>query len=151
LTAAGRDLQPVVEAVGVWGHKWIETEASLKKLDPNLLMWDMRRNLDPAPMPRRRTIVQVIFTDLPAARRNWWLIVQGDQEVDLCSVDPGFDVDLYVSTDLRTMTAIWMGYTRIAEAKDEGRLIFTGDRRLEADLIAAWALSPFAKVDKLVA
>src|SRR5215210_3032245 len=151
LTAAGRDLQPVIDAVGVWGHKWIETEASLKKLDPNLLMWDMRRNLDPAPMPPRRTIVQVIFTDLPAMRRNWWLIVQHDKEVDLCSVDPGFDVDLYVSTDLRTMTAVWMGYTRIAEAKDEGRLIFTGDRQLEADLIAAWALSPFAKVEKLVA
>jgi HxlR-like helix-turn-helix len=151
LTAAGRDLQPVIDAVGVWGHKWIETEASLKKLDPNLLMWDMRRNLDPAPMPPRRTIVQVIFTDLPAMRRNWWLIVQHDKEVDLCSVDPGFDVDLYVSTDLRTMTAVWMGYTRIAEAKDEGRLIFTGDRQLEAGLIKAWALSPFAKVEKLVA
>jgi len=151
LTAAGRDLQPVIDAVGVWGHKWIETEASLKKLDPNLLMWDMRRNLDPAPMPPRRTIVQVIFTDLPAMRRNWWLIVQLDKEVDLCSVDPGFDVDLYVSTDLRTMTAVWMGYTRIAEARDEGRLIFTGDRQLEAGLIKAWALSPFAKVEKLVA
>jgi len=151
LTAAGRDLQPVIDAVGVWGHKWIETEASLKKLDPNLLMWDRRRNLDPAPMPQRRTIVQVIFTDLPAMRRNWWLIVQHDKEVDLCSVDPGFDVDLYVSTDLRTMTAVWMGYTRIAEARDEGRLIFTGDRQLEAGLIKAWALSPFAKVEKLVA
>src|SRR4051794_9263399 len=92
LTASGRDLQGVVEAVGVWGHKWIETEASLKKLDPNLLMWDMRRNLDPGPMPRRRCIIQVIFGDLPAARKNWWLIVEPDQNVDLCSVDPGFDV-----------------------------------------------------------
>src|SRR5262249_45104540 len=29
LTGAGRDLQAVIEAVGIWGQRWIETEASL--------------------------------------------------------------------------------------------------------------------------
>src|ERR1700712_3826432 len=38
LTEAGRELAPIIEAVGVWGQRWIETEASLKKADPNLLM-----------------------------------------------------------------------------------------------------------------
>jgi DNA-binding HxlR family transcriptional regulator len=151
LTKAGLDLKPLIEAVGMWGHRWIETEASLKNLDPNLLMWDMRRNIDPAPMPRRRSVIQVIFADLREAQRNWWLIVQPDQDVDLCSVDPGFDVDLYLSTDLRTMTEVWMGYTTIARAKSQGRLNVTGSRQLEADLGTWLRLSPFAKVDKLVA
>src|ERR1700749_3730450 len=111
LTDAGRDLTPVIEAVGVWGQRWIETEVSLENLDPNLLMWDMRRNIDPKPMPKRRNVIQVIFTDQKEARRNWWLIVEPEQGVDLCSVDPGFDVDLYLTTDLHTMTRIWMGYT----------------------------------------
>ena len=31
---------------------------------------------------------------------------------------PEFDIDLYLSTDLRTMTEIWMGYTPIARAKE---------------------------------
>ncbi len=53
LTRSGKDLAPIIEAVGVWGHRWIETEASLANLDPNLLMWDMRRNINPAPLPRR--------------------------------------------------------------------------------------------------
>ena len=57
-----------------------------------------------------------------------------DRETDLCSVDPGFDVDLYLATDLRTMTEIWMGYTTIARAKESGKLTITGDRQLEADL-----------------
>ncbi len=52
LTKAGQDLQPIIESVGIWGQRWIETEASLGNLDPNLLMWDMRRNIDPTPMPR---------------------------------------------------------------------------------------------------
>ena len=151
LTKAGQDLTPIIEAVGVWGQRWIETEASLQNLDPNLLMWDMRRNINPKPMPRRRNTIQVIFTDLQAAQRNWWLIVQPGQEVDLCSVDPGFEVDLYLSTDLRTMTEIWMGYTAIARAKEDGRFIVTGNRQLETDLRSWLSLSSLAKVEKLVA
>jgi DNA-binding HxlR family transcriptional regulator len=151
LTEAGRGLQPVIEAVGIWGQMWLETEASLENLDPDLLMWDMRRNINPTPMPRRRNTIQVIFTDLREARRNWWLIVQPDQEVDLCWVDPGFDVDLYLSTNLRTMTEIWMGYTTIGRAKEQEKLIITGNRQLELALGSWLSLSPFAKVKKLVA
>jgi len=151
LAEAGLQLRPVIEAVGAWGQRWIESEASLKNLDPNLLMWDIRRNIDPTPMPRRRSIIQFIFTDLPQSRRSWWFVVEPGNGVDLCSVDPGFDVNLYLSTDLRTMTEIWMGYTTIVRAKDEGRLTITGDRQLETSLKAWLRLSPFAKVEKLVA
>jgi DNA-binding HxlR family transcriptional regulator len=151
LTEAGRDLKPVIEAAGVWGQKWIESEASLDNLDPNLLMWDIRRNIDPTPMPPRRNTIQIIFTDLAAERRNWWLIADPGQGVDLCSVDPGFDVDLYLSTDLKTMTEIWMGYTTVDRAKEARTLILTGNRQLERVLGTWLRLSPFAKVKKLVA
>jgi DNA-binding HxlR family transcriptional regulator len=151
LTAAGRDLKAVVEAMGRWGQRWVESDASLRNLDPNLLMWDMRRNLDTTPMPRGRSTIQFIYGELPEARRNWWLIVEPEASVDLCSVDPGFEVDLYVATDLRTMTEIWMGYQTVARARDEGKLLVTGNRKLEAALQAWLGLSPFAKEKKLVA
>ena len=151
LTKSGRDLRAVVEAVGIWGQRWIETEASLDNLDPNLLMWDMRRNLDPRPMPTRRSVIQVIFADLPASKKNWWLIVSPGDGVDLCSVDPGFDVNLYVSTDVRTMTQVWMGYITLAQEKGNGRLTTTGDRQLEATMKNWLNLSPFAKYEKRVA
>lgn len=151
LTEAGRELKPVIEAIGCWGQRWVDLEASLQNLDPELLMWDMRRNIDPRPMPAHRNVIQVIFTGLPAAQRNWWLIVQPGEDVDLCSVDPGFDVDLYLSTDLRTMTEVWMGYTTLAEAKKTGRLTITGDRELEAKMKTWLCLSPFAKVERRVA
>ena len=73
------------------------------------------------------------------------------QEVDLCSIDPGFDVDLYLSTDLRTMTKIWMGYATIGQVKEQGSLIVTGNKELERNLRSWLTLSPFAKVPKLVA
>jgi hypothetical protein len=49
------------------------------------------------------------------------------------------------------MTEIWMGYTAIASAKEQGRLTVTGNRQLEAKLKSWLSLSRFAKVEKLVA
>jgi len=37
LTEAGAELRPIIEAIGVWGHRWVTTEATLKNLDANLL------------------------------------------------------------------------------------------------------------------
>jgi hypothetical protein len=102
-------------------------------------------------MPRCRSTLQIILSDQPASRRNWWLIVEPGKDVDLCAVDPGFDVDLYVATDLRTLTEVWMGYITAAKAKDQGRLALTGSRQLEASLKSWLRLSAFAKVEKMVA
>jgi DNA-binding HxlR family transcriptional regulator len=149
LTAAGRELEPVVSAFGFWGQRWIESEPSLRHLDVTLLMWDMRRGLVTEPMPKRRLVIHFQYPELPTAQRAWWLVVDPDAPVDLCSVDPGFDVDLFVTTDLRTMTAIWMGMDSVRSAVASGRVVLTGDRRLAADMQAWLGLSPFAKARKL--
>jgi len=147
LTPAGKDLREVVIAMGMWGQKWVESSLSLKNLDPSLLMWDMRRNLNPDPLPDRRVVVQFLYHDLPSSKRDWWLIIEPHGEVDLCWADPGFEVDLFVSTDLRTMTAIWMGVTSVA--RERGRFEFSGPREL-SDSMQSWlGLSPFAVQKKL--
>jgi hypothetical protein len=148
LTEAGRDLRSVVEAVGIWGQRWVQSEPSLRNLDPSLLMWDMRRNLDPTPMPNRRCVIQFLYPELPAAKRNWWLIVSPGEKVDLCSVDPGSDVDLYVVTDLRTMTAIWMGLFSLSDEVRAGSVKVTGDAGLVRSMTRWLGLSPFAAEKK---
>ncbi len=150
LTPAGRDLKPVVEAIGIWGQRWFDADVSLQHLDPSLLMWDMRRNLDPTPLPPGRCVIHFQYPELPAARRQWWLIIEPAAEVDLCSVDPGFDVDLYVTTDLRTMTAIWMGLTTVRKATSEGKLTTVGDPQVASRMQTWLGLSPFAMEKKLV-
>lgn len=144
LTEAGRELAPIIDAFGIWGQRRVQPELSLQHLDVQLLMWDMHRNLDTTPMPRRRSVVQFLYSDLPASQRNFWLIVDPEAGVDLCSTEPGFDVDLYVSVDLRTMTAIWMGHDTVRRALDEQRMALTGDDRLAAEMQAWLGLSPFA-------
>jgi len=151
LTSAGLELESVVGAIGKWGQRWIESDPSLENLDPELLMWDMRRNLDTDPMPPRRWTIQFSYPELPASRRKWWLIVEPEKDVDLCSVEPGFDVDLYVNTDLRTMTAIWLGLDTVSQAKQAKTLIMTGDNDLQKAMQSWLGLSPFAAVDKMVA
>lgn len=149
LTEAGQELQPIVEAFGFWGQRWIDSEVSLQHLDAQLLMWDMRRNLDLSPMPRRRSVIQFQYPERAPAERSWWLVVVPGSEVDLCSVDPGFDVDLYVTCDLRTMTAIWMGLDTVRAAAASDRLRLVGERGLAADMQTWLGLSPFARERKL--
>ena len=149
LTASGRELGPIVEAFGIWGQRRIEADLSLQHLDVQLLMWDMRRNLNPTPMPQGRKIIHFIYPELPATQRSWWLIVDPKDGVDLCSVDPGFDVDLYVSVDLRTMTAIWLGLDTVRAAVANKRMILTGERRIASAMQTWLGLSPFAKEKKL--
>ncbi len=149
MTEAGKDLRSVVEVMGLWGQRWVEAKQSLKNLDPSLLMWDMRRNLNPAPLPNRRTVIQFLYSELPMSKRFWWLVVEPQGEVDLCWSDPGFDVDLYVATDLHTMTSIWMGLTTVA--KEKGKMEITGDRGIASTMETWLGLSPFAVEPKRVA
>ncbi|MHB1205560.1 MAG: hypothetical protein ACYCZX_08340 [Rhodospirillaceae bacterium] len=46
-------------------------------------------------------------------------------------------MDLYVSTDLKTMTAIWMGMDSVPAAVADERLLLTGGRRLTGDIQVA--------------
>lgn len=153
LTEAGKELRPVVMAMGAWGQRWLESQLSLKNLDPSLLMWDMRRNLNPRPLPPRRITVQFMYPEITRGQGKWWLVIDNLSDkgaVDLCMIDPGQEVDLYVVTDLRTMTAIWMGVTTLREARESGQLRLTGSRELITCMEQWLGLSLFAAESKQV-
>ena len=108
LTEAGRELLPIVLGLGEWGQRWVRTDYSPDELDPGLLLWDVRRNLQPGGLGDRRITIQFVFAALSAKGRYFWLVVDAN-EVDLCFTDPGREVDVIVEADLRTLTEIWMG------------------------------------------
>ena len=125
----------------------MESSLSLKNLDPSLLMWDMRRNLDPTPLPTRRCTVKFEYPELRAAHQFWWLVIDGGK-VDLCSVDPGFEVDLDVRSSLRSMTAVWMGLSTLRAEVDAGHIELIGDKAIARSMHSWLRLSPFAKVER---
>lgn len=151
LTKAGEELAPIIEAIGVWGHRWTETKPQLENLDTGLLMWDMRRNLRVEELPPTRKVIQFIYPERKETERNWWIVIDPKDGADLCAVEPGFDVDLFVRTDLRTMTAIWMGLETVSKAVDDERLLLIGDQVLQRDMQAWLGLSIFSGVEKQVA
>jgi hypothetical protein len=105
----------------------------------------MRRSVKPSEFPPGRFAVQFIFSDQPASKRHWWLVGDGD-EVDLCLTDPGFDVGLYVETDLRTMTRVWMGDLTLKAAVNAGSITLDGSRDLRLHLERWLGLSGFAGI-----
>ncbi len=151
LTDAGEDLRPVVMSLGIWGQRWVESSLSLKNLDPSLLMWDMRRWLDPTPLPKRRCTVNFLYPDVTSAKRSWWLVIEASGKVDLCSTNPGFDIDLYVKSTLRSMTAVWMGFATVAKEVEAGSIELIGAPEFARSMQQWLGLSPFAKERSRVA
>jgi len=48
----------------------------------------------------------------------------------LCTEDPGKDVDLYLTTDLRTMVEVWQGDLDFKQALKDERMETHGTRKL---------------------
>lgn len=150
LTEAGEELRPLVLGIGSWGQRWVESRLSLRNLDPSLLMWDMRRNINLDPLPPRRCTIQFLYPELAAPQRSYWLVVEGGT-VDLCSFDPGYEVDLLVTSSLKIMTSIWMGLTRLQSEVEADRVRLDGDPAVSRAMQHWLKLSPFAPVVRRVA
>jgi len=146
LTRAGEELRPIVEAMGVWGRRWTSGDLTDDELDPDLLMWDVRRRLDASKAPRGRTVVRFHFPDQPEARQSYWLVVEGHGEVDLCWHDPGHPVDLVVEAELATMTGIWVGDYRFDEVLERREVKLRGPSELRRSFPRWLGLSLFAAV-----
>lgn len=149
LSEMGRELGPIVVALGTWGQRWVESDLSLRQLDPAFLMWDIRRRIDPQAMPQRRCTIQFQYPELVMALRNWWLVVE-DGTVDLCSFDPGHELDLLVSGSLRAMTAVWMGLSPLATELAARRLVVDGSPVLAASMARWLCLSVYAAVPRRI-
>lgn len=129
LTEAGKDLAPVIVAMGVWGQRWVESAADGPDWDAGVLMWDMRRRIDTRALPPGRTVLQLDFADAAAEMRRWWLLIE-DDAVDLCQSDPGFEVDLYIESTVRALGRVWIGRRDLRAAIAAEEIVLHGDAQL---------------------
>lgn len=148
LTAAGRELKPIVELLGAWGHRWIRSDLSNEDLDAGLLMWDMRRTVNPAVFPEHRVVVQFEYPDAPEGARDWWLISEkGD--IDLCLNDYGYDVDILIKCPLKAMTQVWICEQSFNDAVKKGEITVMGNSKLTLKLQEWLCSSPLSRLGAL--
>lgn len=146
LTPAGEELRPIIDGMGAWGQRWLLFDVSEDDLDPSLLLWDMRRNLDRALVPDRRLVTRFEFTDVAGRMARWWLIVEGP-EVDVCMTDPGFEVDLRVAVALRDLTRYWLGQIDQKQLRSSGMEV-EGRRWAARDFPGWLGRGPLANVPR---
>ena len=140
LTPAGRDLEPVIMALGEWTVRWLFSEPLPRDVDPVTLMWWMHRRIDAASVPDGRVVVQFDFRD--EKRTTIWLIFDRGQ-ASVCISHPGFEPDLIVTTDSVSMMRVFIGIDELATAKAKGTVRIDGAPALVAQFPSWFLWSPF--------
>jgi DNA-binding HxlR family transcriptional regulator len=144
LTAAGRDLQPVVQAIGEWGATWSFTDPRPTELDPDLLIVWMARHADRQRLPPDRTVVRFDFRN---PKRRYWMVLE-PSEVSVCLQHPGFDVDLEVTVDTTTLYRVYLGQAELGSAIAAGKLTLNGPRTLQRGFGRWFTWSAFAAASR---
>ena len=122
LTAAGRELQAVVQVLGEWGASWAFPDPDPTELDTDLLMCWISRHIAHDQLPAGRRVVRFDFT-LP--RQRYWLVLQPD-DASVCLQPPGFDDDVIVTSDAATMYDVYLGRVTFGQAMSAGDLSLDG-------------------------
>jgi DNA-binding HxlR family transcriptional regulator len=144
LTAAGRELEPLIADLAEWGMRWARGQMFDAELDVGMLMSDIQRRLKPDELPGGRTLLRFKFTD----RKEfavWWVKIEAG-EVELCLDDPGGDVDVYFTSELRTMIEVWMGDVSLRRAQASGALKIVGAGAYLRNLTSWFPLHALAHV-----
>jgi DNA-binding HxlR family transcriptional regulator len=144
LTPAGRDLQPVVQAIGEWGATWSFTEPRREEIDPDLLIVWMARHVDRQRLPPNRIVVRFEFRD---PKRCYWMVLE-PAEVSVCLQYPGFDVDLEVTVDTATLYRVYMGRAELSGAIHDGQLTMSGPPALQHGFGHWFTWSAFAPASR---
>jgi len=146
LTDAGRELDPIITAIAVWGQRWSRDMVS-DDLDPAFLAWSMHTRMNIAAMPESRTVLEFDFGGTCASLRRFWLVVEAGK-VDMCLRPPGYDSDLVVRADIRRFVEAWRGFRDLRAEIAAGRIEVEGPsalRRALPDWLLLSGLAPFGR------
>jgi DNA-binding HxlR family transcriptional regulator len=134
LTPAGEDFRPIIESLSVWGQRWGQGLIGPDDLDPNMLVWSIRRQIDRAGIPANGFVIRFDFRGLPQSNRSpryWWLVLRRD-DIEVCLKAPARAVDVVIAADLMTFTKVWLGYVGLDAALRSGNISLTGSARAKS-------------------
>ena len=134
-TESCRELLPIILSIGEWGMRWAISNLTENDYDVELLMLYLQRSVVPEKLPGNESVIRFRFTDIKACP-DWWMLVEGDS-VDLCTNDPGKDVDVYFTSSIKTFVDVWMGKSSYRKAIRDGEMTIVGNQALTGN-VSAW-------------
>ena len=143
-TAIADELEPIVVRLGEWAHRNVDTNVSLQDLDARMLMWNIRRKINRSALPIHKCVIQFTLKDPPDETANYWLVIKPGVETDLCYMDPGHDVDLFIISELRALTSAWMGHTSFEHELARDRISLIGHSGMARNMTKWLIKSRFA-------
>jgi DNA-binding HxlR family transcriptional regulator len=141
LTEAGQELRPVVEELGRWGQRWLN-RPRLADLDPELLVFDICREIDRARLPEDPLTVDVDFADAPPPRR--WSLVLSTDEVAVREGAPKSPATVQLNCTLGALANVWLGNLSWLEAVRDHAIVLAGDSAAVRSLIDCLGASRYA-------
>jgi DNA-binding HxlR family transcriptional regulator len=129
LTEAGRELEPVLLALGDWSVRRLFGDPAPEQLDPAMLAFRMSERARPGSLPPHRTVVE-LRCRRPDSRQ--WLLLEAAGST-ACSRDPGHAVDVVVTGDTAELQRWFIGRCRFAEALAAGSITITGPRSIGSE------------------
>ncbi|MGI3184453.1 winged helix-turn-helix transcriptional regulator [Nioella aestuarii] len=146
-TKKAEELDDILVALGHWAQKNIKAEIALEDRDASTLMWTLRKKILDEELPKKRNVLRFNFGDALPPCSTYWLITKPGEPAEICVSDPGFDIDLFIETDVTVMSGIYLGRRRLAREIEDGRLFLSGDARIAKTMDRWLKLSVYAETD----
>lgn len=142
LSPAGKDLQPIIVAMGRWAVNWLYDELDDHDVEAQTLMWWMHRRVDVGRFPPGRTVVQ--FDHTAPAKESYWLVLEHD-EASICLQHPRLETDVSCTMATPTLASIFAGSRSWRDALTTGDLAIEGAPKLVKALPTWFTLSSFSE------
>ncbi len=141
LTPSGKALGPLLTEFGKWGMRFANSGMTEKENTVYGLMRDLSGALDTGELPDCDITVQFNFTDNPESTKQFINIHSG--QVEVCSQNLGFEVDVYITTTLKDMTKIWYGEMAMLKAIEVGTMSIVGNSQYTRNITRWLRISSF--------
>lgn len=141
LTAKGRELKAITDAMGAWGARWLELEGH--DIDASYVLWATCRLVELDRIPGDGLVVRVDLADRPA--EPFWLLLR-QPHAEVCSTYPGLAEDVVVTTDSETLARWHLRHLTYDDAVQSGRMRIEGLASRRTAFVDSIRPSPFAKI-----
>lgn len=146
-TEKARALEPILDGMGRWAQRYIDAETAVSDTDAGVLMWSLRNKILVENLPPKRNVLRFNFSDATSKHTTYWVITKPGEPPEICKTDPGFDIDLFIETEVTVLTAVLLGRRSLSRAIDNDRIFLSGDARLSRTMGDWLLLNMYAGVE----